>query len=346
MPEMPDLPKVEEFAGPIYMVLILLEIFLITGKRAKGIYETRDATVSVAMGLGSAVVPLLVGGAFLAGIYAILFWFYQFAPFKWEFTIWAFLACFLLDDLRYYWSHRFSHTIRWGWANHVIHHSSQHYNLSTALRQPWFSFTTGFFVLKIPLVLLGFHPAMIAFAGSVNLLYQFFIHTETVGRLHPWIESVFNTPSHHRVHHGRNPRYLDANYAGVLIVWDKMFGTFVPEDDSEPVRYGIIKSLGTFNPLRVATHEYVAIGQDISQRGLSLKQRLAYIFAPPGWSHDGSRKRSRALKADFVQKYPELAGQPGLPSLSALDASEVASSTKLGQGELVEAASPIQSANS
>ncbi len=315
MPEMPNFPKVADYAAPLYVTFILLEITLVSMRRAKGLYETRDATTSILMGLGSVIMPTLVGGLFIGAIYAVLIWFYQFAPIKWEFSLWAFLICFLLDDLVYYWSHRFSHTIRWGWADHVIHHSSQHYNLSTALRQPWFSFIKGFFVLSIPLVLLGFHPGMIAFAGSVNLVYQFFIHTETVDKLHPWIEAVFNTPSHHRVHHGRNPRYLDANYAGVLIIWDRMFGTFVPEEKSEPVRFGIIKNLGTFNPLRVATHEYVAIAKDVMAADLTWRQRLAYIFAPPGWSHDGSRKGSRELKADFVRKHPDLAGKPGLPSL-------------------------------
>ena len=315
MPDIPELPEVANFAAPLYVVFIVLEIVLISMRRAKGLYETKDASTSILMGLGSLIVPTLLGAVFIAGIYAVLFWFYQFAPVKWEFTLWSMLACFLLDDLRYYWSHRLQHTIRWGWADHVIHHSSQHFNLSTALRQPWFGFLKGYFILAIPLVLLGFHPGMVAFAASLNLVYQFFIHTESVGKMHPWIEAVFNTPSHHRVHHGRNPKYLDANYAGVLIIWDRLFGSFVEEDESEPVRYGIIKSVGTFNPLRVATHEYVAMAQDVSRKGLTTRQRLAYIFAPPGWSHDGSRKSSRLIKEEYVRKYPEFAGQPGLPRL-------------------------------
>ena len=312
MPEMPDLPDVSSFAGPVYILFIIVEIILIATSRAKGLYETRDATTSILMGTGSVISGIVSSVAVYGSIYAIFFWFYQFAPVKWEFGLWSFIACFILYDLKYYWLHRFSHTIRWGWANHVIHHSSQHYNLSTALRQPWFSFVTGFFIFTIPMVLLGFHPAMIAFAGTLNLFYQFFIHTETVGKMHPWIEAVMNTPSHHRVHHGRNPRYLDANYAGVLIIWDKMFGSFVPEEESEPVRYGIIQNIGTFNPLRVATHEYVAITKDVTRRGIRWKDRFAYLFAPPGWSHDGSRKGSRALKEAFVARHPELAGQPGL----------------------------------
>ena len=312
MPEMPTLPDISSYAGPVYMAVIVLELVLISMRRARGIYETRDASTSVFMGLGKVFFGILFSTTIYAGMYAFFLWVYQYAPIKWEFTLWAVLACLVLDDLRYYWVHRIQHRMRWGWANHVVHHSSQHYNLTTALRQPWFSFLAGTFVLKIPLILLGFHPGLIAFVASINLFYQFFIHTETVGKLPRPIEAVFNTPSHHRVHHGRNPRYLDANYAGILIIWDKMFGTFVPEMEEEPVQYGLVNNIGTFNPFRVAVHEYVAIFKDVAQPGLSLWQRFCYIFAPPGWSHDGARKSSTAIKADYVAANPHLAHTPGL----------------------------------
>jgi hypothetical protein len=149
----------------------------------------------------------------------------------------------------------------------------------------------------------------------LNLVYQFFIHTEAVGRLHPWIEAVMNTPSHHRVHHARNPRYLDANYAGTLIVWDKLFGTFVPELDRDPPQFGLVKNLGTFNPLRIALHEWVSILSDATQRGLNWTQRLLYAFAPPGWSHDSSRDDSHAIKRAFVRRHPDQAGTVGLEGL-------------------------------
>ncbi len=280
MPQMPELPPISDYAAPLYVVFILLEIALISLKRARGIYETRDAVTSITMGLGSVIVPTLVGGLVIGGIYAVLFWFYQFAPYKWEFSIWSFLVCFILDDLKYYWSHRFRHTIRWGWASHVIHHSSQHYNLSTALRQPWFSFLNGMFFLAIPLVLLGFHPALIAFAGSVNLVYQFFIHTETVGKMHPWIEAVFNTPSHHSVHHGRNPRYLDSNYAGVLIIWDRMFGTF--QEEVETPRYGLKRDFDSQNPLKVWFSELPELFRNLRDAKSAREVRMR-LFGPPGW---------------------------------------------------------------
>lgn len=292
-----SLPDISSFAAPVYIVLILVEIVVIMRLRAKGAYETRDTVTSLIMGSGNVISKIIFGSTFFAAIATVFLWVYQFRMFEIGYVWWAFILCFVLDDLVFYWSHRFQHTIRWGWANHVIHHSSQHYNLSTALRQPWFSFATGFFVLGLPLALIGFPPPMILFVSSLNLFYQFFIHTEAVDKLPTPIEWVMNTPSHHRVHHGKNPRYLDANYAGTLIIWDRLFGTFIPEEKADPVRFGLVKDIGTFNPLRVATHEYVAIWKDATQPGLSLGQRLRYIFAPPGWSHDGSRKTSREIRA-------------------------------------------------
>ena len=312
-----NLPDISSYAAPIYMVFIIGEILLVHGGRLKGDYEARDAATSITMGLGSLIVPLLLSTTIYAALYGFLFWVYQYRLITLPFSPWVLLVVFVLDDFRYYWSHRLQHIIRWGWANHVIHHSSQHFNFSTALRQPWASFLTGSFLLAVPLVLFGVHPAWLAFVYSINLFYQFFIHTETVDKLPRWIEAIFNTPSHHRVHHGRNPRYLDSNYAGVLIIWDKMFGTFVPEDSQEPVRYGIVKNIGTFNPFKVATHEYWAIIKDASRRGLSLGQRLAYIFAPPGWTHEGAHSTSREIKRRYVEEHPQRAGTPGLPASTA-----------------------------
>lgn len=294
---MPTLPDISTFAAPLYVAIIVAEIIAVGRRRVRGDYEAKDAMTSLFMGTGSVISDLLAGGFVALTIGAIYAWVYSFRVMTVPFNGWTIALCFVLYDHVYYWSHRFQHTIRWGWASHVIHHSSQHFNFSTALRQPWFSFITGSFVLSAPLVWLGFHPAMIAFSASLNLFYQFFVHTEAVGRLPRWVEAVFNTPSHHRVHHGKNPKYLDANYAGALIIWDRLYGTFVPEDDAEPVRYGLVTDLGTFNPFRVASHEYVAIFRDLFRPGLTLKQRLGYLLAPPGWSHDGSRLTSKDIKA-------------------------------------------------
>ena len=310
----PDLPPIVQLAVPFFIGSILLELG-IAALRGGARYETRDTLTSLLMGVGNLVIGILAGGA----IYGVLSFFHGYAPVKfaeqsWGWAPWLFVVCFVIDDLRYYWYHRLAHEIRWFWSSHVNHHSSQHYNLSTALRQTWsYELTLGF-IFRIPLVLVGFDPLMLVFVGGINLVYQFWIHTELIDRLPGWFEAVFNTPSHHRVHHAVNARYLDANYAGTLIVWDRLFGTFVPEQTTEPPRYGLTTQLGTFGLFRVAFHELLALVRDASRGGLSLGQRLGYVFGPPGWSHDGSRKTAAQLKADWVRRHPEDAGQPGLPA--------------------------------
>ena len=172
-------------------------------------------------------------------------------------------------------------------------------SLDVAARQPWTKHFTGTRFLKIPLVIIGFDPVMIIFCVFINGYYQFFCHTQTIGKLPRWYEYVFNTPSHHRVHHSRNPKYLDANYAGTLIIWDRMFGTFVAEDPKEPCDYGLVVPMTTLNPLTILFEEYANIFKDICKPGISLKARFMYLFGPPGWSHDGSRKMSTDIKQDY-----------------------------------------------
>lgn len=290
-------PDVVQLAVPFFILAILGELLWIVIKRRGGRYETRDAITSLLMGAGNVASGLILG--FVAFGFFMLLW--RITPLDLGTSVWVVALCFVLDDLRYYWVHRFGHRVRWVWASHVNHHSSQHYNLTTALRQTWTGTFTLMMVVRAPLILLGFHPAMVLFCGGLNLIYQFWIHTEAIGRMPRWFEAVMNTPSHHRVHHGRNPKYLDANYAGVFIIWDKMFGTFVPEDEDEKVDFGLVHNLGTFNVLRVAFHEWVGIYRDVTQKGLTLRQRLAYAFAPPGWSHDGSRETSEMIKARAAQ---------------------------------------------
>ena len=251
------------------------------------------------MGLGSTAAGLLTGGA--AAVAAIFV--YQHRLFDIPMTaVWAWVVIFLAEDLTYYWFHRLSHERRFWWAAHVNHHSSQHYNLSTALRQTWTGGVAGTWALWLPLAFLGFPPAMIAIQKGISLVYQFWIHTETIGRMPRWFEAVFNTPSHHRVHHARNPRYLDRNYAGILIVWDKLFGTFQPELDEEACRYGIVKNLGDFNLVRVAFHEWAAMITDVLRHP---RHALGYVFGPPGWSHDGSRDTSDTLRAQWRAEQTE-----------------------------------------
>jgi len=294
----PHYPNVVDMAVPLFVAAILAELLWISLRRKGGRYEARDALTSLLMGAGNVAAGIVFG--FIA--WGFFNWVWQFRLFDLGTAWWVVALCFVLDDLRYYWVHRFGHRVRWVWASHVNHHSSQHYNLTTALRQTWTGTFTLMMVVRVPLLLLGFHPAMVIFVGGLNLIYQFWIHTEAINRMPRWFEAVMNTPSHHRVHHGRNPKYLDANYAGVFIIWDKLFGTFVPEDENEPVEYGLVRNLGTFNLLRVAFHEWIALFRDILRPGLTLKQRLAYALAPPGWSHDGSRLTTDRIKQQWQAK--------------------------------------------
>ena len=305
----PEFPAVTQLAIPAFVSLILIELFVLRRRKNVEGFETRDTTTSLLMGVGNVVSGLIFG--FVA--YGVLTWFYEYRIFEIGFEWYWIAICFVIDDLRYYWYHRIAHRCRWVWAEHVIHHSSQHYNLSTALRQSWTGVFTGMFVLRIPLVLIGFHPALIVFVGGINLLYRFWIHTEAIGKMPRWFEAIMNTPSHHRVHHATNPRYLDANYAGTLIIWDRMFGTFVEELEKDIPRYGLVRNIGTFNPFRVAFHEWIDMFRDALQHGLTLRQRVGYLFNPPGWRHDIELSGSEALKADFVRRNPDEAGKPGLP---------------------------------
>lgn len=308
LPEILTLPRLHEVAGPLYLLFLLAEYVLVARGAAKGHFKREDTHTSIIMGIGSVVSGLLIV-TFGVGV---IYWAYENRIATVGFEWWAFVLCFVLDDLRFYWSHRIQHRSRWFWACHVVHHSSEYYNFSTALRQPWTGQFTGLVLLALPLCFVGFHPALIAFCASLNLVYQFFLHTEAVGRLPRWIEAVFNTPSHHRVHHARNPRYLDANYAGTLIVWDKLFGTFVPELDRDPPEFGLVKNIATYNPLKVALGEYWEIARDVTKPGVKLVDRLRYLFAPPGFSHDLSRLDSHMIKAAFLRDHPEESGSEGL----------------------------------
>lgn len=286
-----EFPDIVTLAVPAFVLLIAAEMvaWRLTGR---GGFETRDSAASLLMGLGSQIAPLFGGAALVTGG---LFLAYDFRLFSIPNNLWTVLLCFVLDDLRYYWWHRISHERRWFWASHVVHHSSQHYNLTTALRQTWTGTVIGGLLFKVPLVLIGFHPAMVVFVAGVNLVYQFWIHTEMIGRLGP-LEAVLNTPSHHRVHHAVNPEYLDANYAGTLIIWDRIFGTFVRETDGEKPRYGIVKNLGSFNPLVISFHEWLAIARDLGH-ARSAREVMGFLFGPPGWTPDGQGMTAARIKA-------------------------------------------------
>jgi sterol desaturase/sphingolipid hydroxylase (fatty acid hydroxylase superfamily) len=287
-----EFPDVVLWAIPGFVACLVVEV--VWGRRHAGVrYRAIDATASLSMGLGSVV----INGASAGWIAALFYAVYALAPVHLGYAWWVFVLCFFLEDLAYYWFHRIAHESRWFWASHVVHHSSRSYNLATALRQTWTGKLTLGVLFWLPLVLLGFPPEMVFLFTGISLIYQFWIHTEAIDRLGP-LERVLNTPSHHRVHHAVNPRYLDANYAGVLIVWDRLFGTFVAEHaDDRPV-YGIVKNIETHNPLRIAFHEWAAIARDLAC-ARTWREATGYLFGPPGWSPDGSRRTTKVIKAEW-----------------------------------------------
>lgn len=293
------------YAVPGFIALIIAEFFLYYRKKHNINREFyKDAASSLGLGIGSTIIDLAIKAIAIG----YLLWFYQFrifdslgaasveefATLKWHKEHWyVWIIGFFLQDFIFYWYHRFAHEIRLFWAAHVNHHSSQYMHFSTALRQSWLEllFKDAFY---IPMALLGFHPLMILTLHQLNLIYQFLPHTETVKRLPKWYEFIFNSPAHHRVHHSSEIKYLDKNYAGVLIIWDRLFGTFRDEDEGFPV-YGITKNIHTYNLLKITFHEVQAIIQDV-KRAPTLKAKLNYIFNAPGWSHDGEDQRAKTLQ--------------------------------------------------
>ena len=278
-----------QYAIPGFVILLIAEV-LITAKQQKDYYDAKDTASSLAMGIGNVIIGL-VGKIIVFGAYSLV---YQFRLFTIDMTQWwAWVILFFADDFSYYWFHRISHSSRYFWASHVVHHSSMKYNLGTALRQTWTGSITGAFIFWIWLPIVGFSPIAIMTMQAISLLYQFWIHTELINKLPAPIEFIFNTPSHHRVHHGSDLDYLDKNHAGILIIWDRIFGTF--ELERNRPTYGLTSNINSHNPVRIAFHEWTAIGQDIRRAG-SIRNALGYIFGPPGWSHDGSRKTTKQLR--------------------------------------------------
>ncbi|WP_299887958.1 sterol desaturase family protein [uncultured Lacinutrix sp.] len=293
---MTDFPNIILFAIPFFIVSMALEIYVVSKQKVKG-YEAKDSISSISMGIGNVIL------GFLSKTIVLVSFFYIYDNFR-LFTVpivwWSFILLLFLDDFSYYWFHRISHECRLFWASHVVHHSSEYYNLSTALRQTW---SGGFytFVFWLWLPLLGFHPGMILLQMSISLIYQFWIHTEAIDKLPKWFEAIMNTPSHHRVHHGSNPIYLDRNHAGIFIIWDKLFHTFQPELKEEKVVYGLTANINTYNPIKIAFIEWVVLFKEALSGKKSLYNRLRYLLKPPGWKHDGTGKVSNDLRNEWLE---------------------------------------------
>ena len=264
-------------AIPFFVALVALEAisYHFDDHEDRAGYEPKDTATSLTMGLGNVIINLF----WKVAMVAVLALVYSLTPLRMPMDdLWPWPLLIVAEDFCFYWSHRSGHEIRLLWASHVVHHSSEHFNLSTALRQEWLPMYALFF--WVWLAAIGFPPYAIILAQAISLIYQFPIHTEKVGKLPKPIEYVFNTPSHHRVHHGANQGYLDRNYGGILIIWDRLFRTYREEDTK--VVYGLTKNVNSYNPLKVVSHEWSAIVADVKSTP-SMRTKLGYLLRKPGW---------------------------------------------------------------
>lgn len=278
---------------PVYIISIASE-YIIGKKQQLNHYDLKDSWVSLGLGVAGAVLDFTMKYITLG----VLDWCNAHALIQPDlltyYPIAAWALVFIGQDFCFYWLHRAEHYSRMLWAVHSNHHSSEKYNFTVALRssvmQPFYRF-----LFYIPVAFMGFDGLTIMFMYAVNQFYQFFLHTETIGRLPNWYEAVFVTPSHHRVHHASNVSYLDKNMGQVLIIWDKLFGTF--QSENEKPQYGLTKNIGSYNLLKVIFGEWPKIFSDMSKPG-PLKQKINYLIKAPGWSHDGSSKTSEQLRQE------------------------------------------------
>lgn len=283
-------PALLYYAIPGFILLLSLEAWF-SYKENRHLYETKDTWSSLGLGIGNVLVGF-VTKAMIFGFFSFLYKFRIFDLNAGNWWYWTLL--FFADDFSYYWFHRTSHNVNWFWASHVVHHSSQHYNLAAALRQTWTGNLTGSFLFWAWMPLIGFHPVWILFMQQISLIYQFWIHTETVHKLGKPLEFILNTPSHHRVHHGCDLNYLDKNHAGILIIWDRIFGTFQPEEDRPT--YGLTKNINSFNPVTLALKTWSELFK-AAIKSRSFKNAINYFVQPPGWSHDGSTRTVRQMRS-------------------------------------------------
>ncbi len=277
---------------PLYIFIIGLEL-LLSHLQHRKTYTLKDAAANLYLMLMNTGIDL----AFRIIYLAILNYFYLHAWISVEQGVFYWFMLVILEDFLYYWLHRFDHEIRFFWAIHVTHHSSQKLNFTVGFRSSVFQ-PLYRFIYFIPLALLGCKPLDIAFVYSATQIWGIFVHTELIHKM-GWLEYFMVTPSHHRVHHGSNPKYLDKNMGMFLIIWDKLFGSFQPElpaDVYQPITYGLTKNIEGANAVSLIFHEWKQIWRDTTQKNIPFHTRLRYLFGPPGWSHDGSRLTSKQLR--------------------------------------------------
>ncbi|WP_083505906.1 MULTISPECIES: sterol desaturase family protein [Aquabacterium] len=293
--------------SPLFFAVVVAEWLRMRGEKRQGkaVYDWRDSRDSMVLG---GVYTWLDVVLVLVFVLPAMNWVHTHHRLtSIELTPLSFAALYLGVEFCYYWFHRASHRIRWFWCAHVVHHGSEHMNFTTAMRQSWLYTFAGNWLFYLPMVWIGFEPKAVLLALSFNLGYQFFVHTQWVGKLHPLIELIFNTPSHHRAHHGRNPRYIDKNYGGTLIVFDRLFGTFVEE--TEAVDYGLVRQVHTHNPFWLTLHEWAAMLRDVMRPG-PLSLRLKHIWAPPEWERPGTQAADNRAHASESAPRPHDPAHP------------------------------------
>ncbi|SKA66981.1 sterol desaturase family protein [Enterovibrio nigricans] len=272
--------------APLFFICMVVE-YRILKKRGDSDYSLKEVVCNFSLAgfhqAADLIATLLLMPFFL--------WLYQFRLLDISLTPFAFVTLFILQDFFYYWFHRASHHIHWLWASHIAHHSSEKMNFTTAFRQSLTYPISGMWLFWTPLIVIGFPPSSVVLIVALNLGFQFFVHTRIVKKLE-WIETIFNTPSHHRVHHARNPEYIDRNFAGVLIIWDKGFGTFVEEKPDVVIDYGIPKQVNSWNPFVATFHQWrTMLGLALSAKPTPLNVRFRYLFGTPKFADDAEKTR-------------------------------------------------------
>jgi len=272
-----------DFTTIIWVVAPLMFFFVgleyVMGKKQKlNLYSGKDFLASLSIGL----VNVLLNSVMKVGVFMFFLFFYNLSPWHMPITWWSFVLCFFALDFVRYWAHRIAHEQRFWWSTHVVHHSSEHYNLSVSFRLSWTQNLKLVFFL--PVILMGFHPLVFLIIHQLEVLYQFWLHTELIGKLPKPIEYIFTTPSHHRVHHSTNEKYIDKNYGSTLIVWDRIFGTFQELDEEDQPVYGITKPVNSYNPVYLVFHEWLNVFKDL-WHSKSPKMVWQILFGSPVDKH-------------------------------------------------------------
>ncbi len=286
-------PEIIVLAAPVMFLFVLLEWF-ISYKQKKKVYNKAETIGSVLVGVGNVAIAFVLKFT----LFLLIVWVYNLVPWRMHFNWWLFIPCYIIFDFCNYWAHRISHQQRIWWATHIVHHSSEHFNLTVSFRLSWIQHFKLIFFL--PLALMGFHPIIFFIVSQVAVLFQFWVHTEYIGRLHPVIEYIFVTPSNHRVHHGTQKKYMNKNFAATFILWDHLFNTYQKEE--EKVTYGVTHNIeNKSNPLHINFHELADIWKDLRKAG-TFKLKMFYLFGNPiAITKEKERRNQRKIRSPAHQ---------------------------------------------